>query len=70
MKQVAVRFTDEQFEHLEAIVAAHGTNKTRLIVSLVEAEYEALNGNPRMKEALELMQKMNELLKSTGQGRG
>lgn len=70
MKQVSFRLTDEQFSRLEALEKAYGTNKTRLIVSLLEAEYEALNGNPKMKEALELMQKMNELLKSTGQGKG
>jgi len=70
MKMISFRLTDEQVEHLEALTKAHNTNRTKLLASMIEAEYDALNDNPKVKKALELMQQMNELLKGAGQANG
>lgn len=64
---MSLRLTEEQFEHLEALSKVHGMNKTRLLSTMIETEYDAINGNPKMKEALELMQKMNDFIKGIGE---
>lgn len=68
MKQMSLRLTDEQFERLEALSAVHGTNKTRLLAMMIDAEYDALNDSPKMREALRRLQELGDWLKSMGQG--
>lgn len=63
MKSLNLRLSDEQSKMLEFLAKSIGMSKTACLSNMIQAEYEALQGNPKLREAYELMNKMNELLK-------
>lgn len=63
MKSFNLRLSEEQSEMLEFLSKSSGMSKNAYIVNLIQAEYDMIQGSPKMKEAYELMKKMNDMLK-------
>lgn len=57
------RIPDDVLAKLDELARAYGTNRTAFLILKIEQEYDALQGNPRMKKMLSAMQECAQILK-------
>lgn len=62
-KLSAFRIPEETVAKLDELARAYGTTKTAFLILKIEQEYDALQGNPRMKKMLSAMQECAQILK-------
>lgn len=65
-KQTAFRIPEETLAHLDEMVQILGTNRTAFICLKIEQEYEAMQGNPKMKKMLEALKQCADIMRNAG----
>lgn len=56
----SVRFTDEQLKRLEVLAEMSGCTRSEVLQEMVDAQYDKVMGNPKLKMALEQMKALQE----------
>jgi predicted DNA-binding protein len=65
-KQTAFRIPEETLAHLDEMVQILGTNRTAFLCLKIEQEYEAMQGNPKMKRMLEALKECAAIMRNAG----
>ena len=65
-KQTAFRIPEETLAKLDEMVQILGTNRTAFINLKIEQEYEAMQGNPKIKKALKAIKECTEIMRNAG----
>ena len=65
-KQTAFRIPEETLAKLDEMVQIVGTNRTAFITMKIEQEYEAMQGNPKIKKALKALKECAEIMRDAG----
>lgn len=63
-KQTAFRIPEETLARLDEMVQILGTNRTAFLCLKIEQEYEAMQGNPKMKRMLEAMKECAVIMRN------
>lgn len=66
IKQTAFRIPEETLAKLDEMVQIVGTNRTAFITMKIEQEYEAMQGNPKIKKALKALKECSEIMRNAG----
>lgn len=65
-KQTAFRIPDKTLAHLDEMVQILGTNRTAFLCLKIEQEYEAMQGNPKMKKMLAALKECADIMRNAG----
>lgn len=65
-KLISLRITPEAQEALALLTTAYGQSQGALISSMLIAEADKLNGNPKLKELVDQFRELGEQLKAYG----
>lgn len=68
-KQIVIRLSDEQRNQLDDLCKLHNVTITEFFRKCIDSEYDTLKGNPKLKQALEQLNNLNNLINSLGKGR-
>ena len=58
----AYRLSEETLKKIDELSTFARITRTKLITQLVDEAYDKINGNPKLKSAMEDLQRVNELL--------
>lgn len=62
-RQVGLRLSEENIRKLDELARITGHNRTTYIASIIENEYDKLEGSPRMKKALKAIRECEEIIR-------
>lgn len=57
---ITVRFRDTQLEKLDALAQLSGSTRSEVLQEIVEAQYDKINGNPQLKQAMQKLRDIQE----------
>lgn len=66
LKQTAFRIPEETLAKLDEMVQIVGTSRTAFITMKIEQEYEVMQGNPKIKKALNALKECSEIMRNAG----
>jgi hypothetical protein len=64
-KITGVRFTDETLRQLDELCRVYGLNRREWLQLKIAQEYDAMQGNPKLKAAIEALNECEKILKAT-----
>lgn len=65
-RQIGLRLSDDNIRKLDELARITGHNRTTYIASVIENEYDKLEGSPKMKKALQALRECEEIIRKAG----
>lgn len=65
-KQLGIRLNEETVEHLDELARLMNASRATMLETLIEAEYDRVQGNPRAKALLEALRAFADTVQALG----